>query len=273
MNEPRLQHYIPRFYLNGFTDPGILSREKKEIIWVYERGKQPRRSSPKNEARQRDFYSFVKDRSRNVDVETWFGNLEDQVAPIIARLVKDRRHITETEKQWLALFIGTMQMRTPAGRWLSETRVDPLVTQIMNEAAANAARFRSFIEENYHLPDDEGFDLEEVRQDILAGRGEELSARQDLKLLTIIEVGSMVAQVLFEMNWQTIYSENQEFFLTSDDPVISHVIDERSNRAQLGQATVSYAVGSGRGLPLGLVGKGGGAAVLQEAEHLRGMLG
>jgi len=240
MNEPRLHHYIPRFYLSGFADPDVLRREKKEIIWVYEREKQIRRSSPENEARQRDFYTFVKDGSRNVEVETWLGNLEDQVAPIIASLAKDRRSITETEKEWLALFIGTMQMRTPSGRYLSEMRIEPFVTRTMKEAAADAAKFRSFIEENFDLPDEDlGFDLEEVRQDILAGRGEELAARQDLKLLSIIEVGRKVAQVLFDMNWQAIYSENQELFLTSDDPVIGHMTNKETKREhfRMGVAT------------------------------------
>lgn len=219
MNEPRLHHYVPRFYLSGFVDPNVLRREKKAIIWVYEKEKQIRRSSPEKEARQRDFYAFVKDGSRNVEIETWLGNLEDQVAPIIASLAKDKRSITETEKERLAVFIGTMQMRTPSGRYLSDMRIEPFVTRTMKEAAADAARFRSFVEQGLQLPgEDLGFDLEEVRQEILAGRGEELAARQDLRLLSIIEVGKKVAQVLFDMNWQTIYSENQELFLTSDDP-------------------------------------------------------
>lgn len=230
MNEPRLHHYIPRFYLSGFADPSILRREKKEIIWTYERGKQVRRSYPENEARQRDFYAFVKDGSRNVEVETWFGKLEDQVAPIIASLAKDKRRITESEKEWLALFIGTMQMRTPAGRYLSEMRIEPFVTRTMKEAAADSAKFRYFAEENYHMPEEnQGFDLEEIRQDILAGRAESLAARQDLRLLGIIEVGQRVAQLLFDMNWQTIYSENQEPFLTSDDPLVSQTTDRNTN--------------------------------------------
>ena len=230
MTEPRLQHYIPRFYLSGFVDPDILSSEGKEVLWVYERGKQVRRSSPKSEAKQRDFYTLDVDGSRNVDVETWFGNLEGQVAPIITGLVKDGRHVTETEREWLALFIGTMQCRTPAGRWLADNRMGPAAAQILKEAAADPSKFRSFIEKNYHMPDSEGFGLEEIRRDILAGRADDLSARQDFRLLSIIEVGKQVAHILVEMNWQTIHSEGQGFFLTSDDPVVSHVIDERSNR-------------------------------------------
>jgi hypothetical protein len=233
MTEPRLQHYVPRFYLSGFADPDILRTEKKEVIWVYERGKQPRRSSPKSEARERDFYTYVNNGSRNADVEKRLAYLEQQVAPILARLAKDRRLIADSEKEWLALFIGTMQMRTPSGRYLSEARINPLVTQMMKEAAADPAKFRSFIEDTCELPRDEDFDLEKVRHDLLAGHGEALFARQDLNLLGIIEVGTLVAQVLLEMNWQTIYTDDDSPFLTSDDPVTTFVVNEQTNRLHL----------------------------------------
>jgi hypothetical protein len=233
MKEPRLQHYIPRFYLSGFVDPEILTREGKEVLWVYEKQKPIRCSSPKNEARQRDFYTATQNGSRNVDVEIWFGKLENQVAPIIARLAKDGRHVTEREREWLALFIGTMQGRTPAGRWQDENKIQPAVTQILKEAAADPSKFQSFIKETYHLPESEECTLEEIRQGILAGRSEDISARHDFRLLSIIEVGKKVAQVLLEMNWQTIYSEAPSFFLTSDDPVVSHTIDEQANRLHL----------------------------------------
>jgi hypothetical protein len=229
MNEPRIHHYIPRFYLNGFVDPIILDREKKEVLWVYERGKLFRPSSPSNEARQRDFYTFVEEGSRNTAFETWFGDLEAQVSPIIARLTRDRRHVTDPEKETLALFVGTMQMRTPAGRWLSENRITPLVSRIMKEAAGDPLSFRSFIADNSSHSDYEESELEQIRQDILTGRADAVSARKDLELLSIIEVGRKVADVLLEMNWQTIFTDNQESFLTSDDPVVSWVINEKTN--------------------------------------------
>lgn len=233
MSEPRQQHYVPRFYLSGFADPLVLGREQKEVIWVYERGKNPRRSSSKNEAKQRDFYSRGQDGSRNMDVETWFGKLEEQVAPIIAGLTRNRRHVTETEKEWLALFIGTMHMRTPAQRRLSETRVEPFVTKLMKEAAGDSDRFRKFVEENPPLWGDQDYNLEEVRQAIVAGRGDQLMARMDYRLMSMIEVGKLEAKILLQMNWQTIYSEDQDLFLSSDDPVVSWVADKRTNKLYL----------------------------------------
>jgi hypothetical protein len=234
MKEPRQQHYIPRFYLSGFCDRDILARDRKEVIWVYERDKDMRRSSPQNEAKQRDYYTLVQNGSRNVEIEVWLGKLEALVAPILSDLARAPREVTDSEKQVLAVFIGTMQMRTPSGRYFSDHRTDPLATKLMKEAASNPARFRAFAEENYFLPgSDKPFDLEEVRQDILAGRGEEIGTREDFRLLSIIEIGKMIGEVLLGMSWQTFPSGEHESFLVSDDPVNSQVLDLRTNRLHL----------------------------------------
>jgi Protein of unknown function (DUF4238) len=85
-----------------------------------------------------------------------------------------------------------------------------------------------------YLPEgNEEFDLEEIRQGILAGRGDEIAAQEDTKLLSIIEIGKMVAEVLLNMTWQTICSGEHESFLISDDPVIAHAFDQRSNKVHL----------------------------------------
>src|SRR5260370_17281473 len=127
-----------------------------------------------------------------------------------------------------------MQLRSPAGGYFAENGTEPLVSKLRKEAVADPAKFRAFVEENYLVPsDEEEFDLEEVRRESSAGRGDELAARDDLKLLSIIEIGKMVADVLLNMNWQTFCSGERESFLISDDPVISHVIDQRTNRLHL----------------------------------------
>jgi hypothetical protein len=226
MNEPRLQHFIPRFYLSGFADPTIRRREHKDVIWVYEKGHQIRKSSPKIEARQRDLYSYVRDGSRNSGIEVWLGKLEAEVAPVISKLAIDKRAVTESEKEWLALFMGTMHMRTPAARWLSEERTNPLISRLMRESAKDPMKFRAFIEANGQSIDCDGFDIEEVRLDILAGRADELAGRQDLEVRGMVEVGARVAEYLSEMNWQVIHSESQESFLTSDDPFVSFVFGD-----------------------------------------------
>lgn len=239
MSEPRQHHYIPRFYLSGFVDQRILQRENREVIWVYERGKDPRPSSAANEARERDFYSYKDGDSRSVQFETWLSKLEETVAPIINHLKTKQRDITEVEKDWLALFAGIMQMRTPARRRLEKKRLEPFVTLVMKEAASTPGTFQKFIEENYDPAYMGDFDIkdaeqvEEFRRAILSGRQEQIQNDPRYGLFSMVAVGQKVGELLSTMNWQVIYCDGAERFLTSDDPVISFALDVTANRLHL----------------------------------------
>ena len=92
----------------------------KRLLWVYEKGHEPRRSIP--EAYQKDFYSFDKNGTRNVDTERWSAQLEKRIAQLITELVSSKREPTGAEKTCLAVFMGTMYTRTPLGRQLGDER-------------------------------------------------------------------------------------------------------------------------------------------------------
>jgi hypothetical protein len=63
---PRKHHYIPRFYLDGFA-----SRQPKPRLWVYEKGRDARKSTPKLEGCQRDFYTFEQNGEKDFEFEEW----------------------------------------------------------------------------------------------------------------------------------------------------------------------------------------------------------
>jgi hypothetical protein len=67
---PRKHHYIPRFYLAGFASPG-----PKPRLWVYEKGRDPRKSTPKLEGCQRDFYTFEENGEKNFEFEQFGADL------------------------------------------------------------------------------------------------------------------------------------------------------------------------------------------------------
>ena len=58
----KAQHYIPRFYLKGFTDP-------KGKLWVYEKFQPMRESKPKFEAHRPDYYSHSESGDRDETAE------------------------------------------------------------------------------------------------------------------------------------------------------------------------------------------------------------
>ena len=219
-SQPRQHHYLPRFYLDGFCDPAVLGREGKSVIWVYEKGKSVRRSIPGKEARERDFYALEKDGARDIQVEEWLGTVEQHVAPVIRRLRDVRYELSPAEREWVAVFVGTMHMRTPAGRKLMETRVGPAASRAIKEAAKDLDAFRSLFQ-SISIPVDPDFDLEDVRKGILEGRGDIISERLDFKLASMIHVGRMEAEMLLGFDWQVVHADGSEFFLTSDNPVVS----------------------------------------------------
>ena len=76
--------------------------------------------------------------------------------------------------------------------------------------------------------------VEALRQVILDGR---LDSIERLRFRVIVNdrSGQENRGLLLEMNWQVLRSEDEEPFLTSDDPVINFVMDEQRNKLFLRQ--------------------------------------
>lgn len=214
---PRKHHYIPRFYLKGFT-----SAETKPRLWVYEKGRDPRKSTPKLEGCQRDFYTLEENGGKNFEFEEWLANLESRVAPLIPDLVKSKREPIENEKISLAVFMGTMFTRTPFGMLLGDKVFGPATTKMLKRTASDPDAFYKLYESiETGFPGKQA--AEQVRQDVLAGKGEELEEQRGFRLASMLHVGIDVAEVLCEMGWQFVHAPHSQTFITSDNPLVSEV--------------------------------------------------
>ena len=79
-NNPRRHHFLPVSYLRNFcSDEGDL--------YVYERGKLPRKSIPQKEAHIRDFYAYEGESGENFEVEKILSKYESEAAPVIQGIV------------------------------------------------------------------------------------------------------------------------------------------------------------------------------------------
>lgn len=227
---PRRHHYIPRFYLEGFCAPASAKSNGKQLLWVYEKGHEPRCSVPEAEAYQRDFYSFDENGIKNVQTERWFAGLETRIAPLITDLIRTKRKPTEAERTCLAVFMGTMYTRTPLGRRLSDERFGPATSEMLKRVAADPIEFRELyasMDARFREREDEET-IEQVRQDILSGKSDALEEKDDFRLASIIEVGITVSEVLFEMGWRFIYAPEGHRFITSDNPLVTEVSEPGS---------------------------------------------
>jgi len=233
-NQPRQHHYLPRFYLEGFCDPVWQEREGKGVIWVYEKGKPIRSSTPDREARERDFYAFEVDGVRNVEAEEQLSRVEQEAAPIIKRLHEIGHTLTAIEKAWLALFAGTMYTRTPAGRKRLETVIGPAVSRLLKTAANDPDEFRALCGD-VNPAATASVNLEEVREDILEGRGGSIARQPGFSLASVLHAGQMVGDALQSFDWQMLYASDSEFFVTSDSPIVTTLEED--------QKTVRFTTG------------------------------
>lgn len=108
LSGPKRQHYVPRFYLDGFTDSG-------GKLAVFDRTTGDTRiQTPENSGLIGHFYSFEdKQGRRRFDIEAMFNAVETLAAPVICKL--DCRETLKAEEfDPLISFIALAALRTPA---------------------------------------------------------------------------------------------------------------------------------------------------------------
>jgi hypothetical protein len=210
--EPKAQHYIPKFYLKGFTD-----RQKR--LWVCERFKPIRDSKPKNEAHRPDYYTVAEQGRRNEMVEDILKQVESKAAPIISKLANPQYVLTPENAGHVMVFVAFMFARVPSWRDNLGNLAVRQAQETMLEAANDKERFhRMCLEMEKERGTSLGVDFEELRHNALQDRF-------NIKQSTAYNLGSMclsacdLANELATMGYQAFYAPEGKFFLTSDSPV------------------------------------------------------
>lgn len=107
--EPKAQHYIPKFYLKGFTN-----RQGK--LWVYERFKPMRESKSKREAHRPGYYTHSDQGERDETAESVLGMYESLAAPVVSKLATPQYVLTAENAAHLIMFVALMFARVPSWR-------------------------------------------------------------------------------------------------------------------------------------------------------------
>ena len=74
--DAKAQHYIPKFYLKGFTN-------KQGCLWVCEKFTPIRESTPTCEAHRPDYYTHDENGERDETAENILQEIESRAAPVI----------------------------------------------------------------------------------------------------------------------------------------------------------------------------------------------
>lgn len=235
LSGPKRQHFLPRFYLEGFARDGLVAvfdREKDEI----------RLQQPINTAVIGHFYTMEDDEGRRrFELEALLSEYESKAKPVIDKLVASGAEVSADERSNLSIFIALTASRTPD--------MVNSVQALNGEMIKHTARVLfADVEETFaRLRVDQEFAQES--DDVLRMQAEWMveMARTDGFLVTTdekwavsraIEMALAVAPYLAARHWRVVHRNSEKLsFITSDAPVYLNTVAPRP--------TSIYGVGFG----------------------------
>jgi len=121
-NRPRKSHYLPKFYLAGFTASGKVD----DNLYVLDQASgRDWTSSPAKAATERDLYVVDLGPSENPDmVEKCLGNLEGDFASVVRGIIERQQLPTGDDFNWFLNFVALMVARIPRTRKVVAQVVD-----------------------------------------------------------------------------------------------------------------------------------------------------
>ena len=117
-------HYIPKFYLKGFTDPDVPPRYEP-FLHVYElaAGVWSRRA-PVKLANEPDYYAIeTAGGAKHQDIEKALSGLEGRVAELMRGPIARREPLSLQQRVQLAEFVGAMLVRVPGNQQAAAARI------------------------------------------------------------------------------------------------------------------------------------------------------
>lgn len=194
-------HYIPQYYLNGFSSP------KDENIWVYEKGNSKVFcSKSKSIANENNYYTS--------EVEKYLANQIESPANAVINKIRERQSISQDDKRKLAIYMTVMLNRVPQSKIrmkkLFPNTIASLRAQYKKEASKAIAE----------KPSKADFVKKRLTQimDIFERCSKEIP--KDIWLTLISAKNSPnIMEHIYKMTWHFMTFDDSPVFITCDNPI------------------------------------------------------
>jgi len=217
MSEHRRQHFIPAFYLAGFTPSGLA---EDYLNVIDQNTRRTWRSKPTEAAHSRDFYRIdMTDVDPNM-LERFLGQVEADTAAIVHDFEASGTPPTGEAHEKLMTFISFLVARVPAHRELISESMGQIAKMMMEMTVATPERWASRVSRMKK----EGIDLtisdySEMKD--FVDRGEyKIEANQTWLLGLFLQEASTLYPTMMARNWAFIRADEQTSgYICSDHPV------------------------------------------------------
>lgn len=230
LHGPKRQHYVPRFYLEGFTQGGLVS--------VFDRKTgSTTRQTPENTGVVGHLYTFEDHQNRRrFDMEKLFAYIEGKSAPIVKKLIAGERPTFEDFDNFTT-FLALAAVRTPAA--IAETQLveeGVMKARALTEFGNEQDSLRYLREKNEDAADEAK--LKRMAKDLTRMVREDryrIQVDPSNAFARVVRNFHVIAQALWERDWLVVRPENEaDRFVTTDSPVVLTTTSSQARTLPLG---------------------------------------
>jgi len=215
------QHNNPAMYLKRFVDLSNQSHEGPftPYVWIYDRKEKTwDRTAPKKALRKLNFYTlYLPNGNKSTVIEESLGKIESAASRILDD-IEDYNPVTPEKRVLFAEFIAAMNLRTPFRRdninqmlrWADRYAMGLLVEHPDELKAAIKDCSKSQTSDH---------DIAELRE-IIKSEPFDVVIPNTYGLLSMIENLPIITKIISGMKWNYLVAPLNNFFISSDNPVV-----------------------------------------------------
>jgi hypothetical protein len=218
-DQPRHHHYLPQFYLSGFTQSG----RRKDLLWVFDKEKlEYRKTKPIKVAHERDYFRLKGENADPHIVERMFGEFEGTVAPVLRNIRENWVLPGPQEMANLLGFIAILYVRIPKMRdWIRKAHME-MSDLFVEISLADRNRWEAEVEElrrtRKDIPGGIGYDQVKEAWDNKRIRS---APNHNLEIMRIIDLGQHGTPFFLARKWTMFIAHDLgPHFITGDAPVV-----------------------------------------------------
>ena len=212
MDNPRKQHYIPQFYLKGFSN-------NSKTVWVYHKSKNTiKEQGIRDTTAIMDMYTGELFGHQNYDIEKLL-HITEKYTGIVIRRIEAKVQLVENDLQILMYFIAYLYVRTPKFIDQYNKVTDIFTKDYFKHRIPNVATMQSMIED---CEKGTGKTIDMSAKELFEfAQSNRYTAKtnKEVRLLIMIILGSELYHDLRNFCCFFVPNFNNRFYITSDSPI------------------------------------------------------
>ncbi len=214
---PQKHHYVPAFYLNGFTDSS-----NSDLVWVYQKENDALFcAKPENIGFIKHYHTFTNEDGKkdSETVENLLSEIWESPSSDIIKKIREGKFPENEQRALFASFLGISLTRVPYYRENIDKVMAHTALELYKQIASTPEGFKKSLE-NYKNAT--GVDLtdeaEDLRDFVLSGEFD-IDVNPSLFLSMFMLHGHKLGEIIWQMSWIFVKATERFKFITSDNPV------------------------------------------------------